>query len=118
MKTNPFNSRLTFHRLTQYAALALLLSAAARLPAQDFSITGAYVRADGRIVLQYPADANAYYVLYHGPLTNLTQVMDVRLGINGTGELVWPCERSAAPGVSETFVAVCRSEKHEFSARH
>jgi hypothetical protein len=88
MKTYPSPARRPLCRLAQFAALALLLGGAARLPAQDFRITGAYLRADGRIVLQYPANTDSYYVLHQGPLTNLTQAADVELGVNGTGELV------------------------------
>jgi hypothetical protein len=88
MNIHPFPTRLACRRLTHCAALALLLTGAARLPAQDFRITGAYLRADGRLVLQYPADTNSYYVLHQGPLTNLTQAADVKLGVNGTGELI------------------------------
>lgn len=71
-----------------FLVCAVLLAAARPLGAADFQITGAYLRADGRLVLQHPATTNAYYILYHGDLTNLTQTTDVKLGVNGTGELV------------------------------
>ena len=88
MKTYPSSVQRPLCRLVWLAALALLLGGAARLPAQDFRITGAHLRPDGRIVLQYPANTDSYYVLHQGPLTDLTQAADVELGVNGTGALV------------------------------
>lgn len=88
MKTNTDNPQQAAVRTRTLLCLACLLGGVAIAPAQEFKITGTRIAPDGRILIQYPATTNSYYLLYRGELTNITLGTDAKLGVDGLGELV------------------------------
>ena len=74
--------------LRRGAVLAVLGIGVVQAQAQDFRVSGIKLEPQNRIRIQFPADTNAYYILYRGTtVTNITQPVSLALGTGPMGDL-------------------------------
>jgi RHS repeat-associated protein len=64
---------------------------------EDFRISGSVINVQRQFSVSYPSTSNAYYILYRGErLTDINQVVAVKLGENGIGQLIDPTRTDTA----------------------
>ncbi|PYK02914.1 MAG: hypothetical protein DME23_00705 [Verrucomicrobia bacterium] len=102
-----------FHNWNSGLLAVILTLVCARVPAtaQDFRVTEIAINAQGQLTVSHPSVSSAYYLFYRGDgVTNINQVVELKLGQDGTGQLTDPTRADSSPQAYYRVLQVPRDQ--------